>query len=124
MRVAKTRFMKTRARILSALVLASAWACAATAYADDVAAGKQIYAKECVACHGLKGLGNGPSGKKLDPKPTDFTTAAPNDEEWFKATKLGTKAIGKSNNMEAYAGKLTDQQIRDVLAYVKTFHKS
>jgi mono/diheme cytochrome c family protein len=91
------------------------------ARADDAAAGKPLYAQHCVVCHGVHGKGNGPSGKKLDPKPTDFTTAVPNDEEWFKATKLGTKAIGKSNNMEAYGAKLTDQQIRDVLAYVKTF---
>jgi mono/diheme cytochrome c family protein len=91
-----------------------------TAGADDPVAGKQIYAQHCVVCHGIKGRGNGPSGKKLDPKPTDFTTAVADDDEWFKATKLGTKAIGKSAGMEAYASKLSDQEIRDVLAYVKT----
>jgi mono/diheme cytochrome c family protein len=90
------------------------------AWGEDVAQGKQLYAQHCVACHGLKGKGNGPSGKALNPKPTDFTTATPNEEEWFKATKLGTKAIGKSSGMEGYAAKLTDEQIRDVLAYVKT----
>ncbi len=91
------------------------------AQADDIQAGKTIYVQQCMVCHGLSGKGNGPSGKKLDPKPTDFTTAVANDEEWFKATKLGTKAIGKSNGMEAYGAKLTDQQIKDVLAYARTF---
>jgi mono/diheme cytochrome c family protein len=89
--------------------------------AEDLAAGKAAYAQHCVVCHGIKGKGNGPSGKNLDPKPTDFTTAVPNDEEWFKATKFGSLAVGKSKNMEGYASKLSDQQIRDVLAYVKTF---
>jgi mono/diheme cytochrome c family protein len=93
---------------------------ASSARADDVQAGKTVYVQQCMICHGISGKGNGPSGKKLDPKPTDFTKAVANDEEWFKATKLGTKAIGKSNGMEAYSAKLTDQQIRDVLAYVKS----
>ena len=97
--------------------------CAAPARAEDVAAGKALYAEHCVVCHGLKGKGNGPSGKGLDPKPTDFTTATANDEEWFKATKLGTLAIGKSKNMEGVGAKLTDAQIRDVLAYIKGFKK-
>ena len=90
------------------------------AHAEDLAAGKLIYAQQCVVCHGITGKGNGPSGKALNPKPTDFTTATGDDAEWFKATKLGSKAVGKSNGMEGAAGKLTDEQIRDVLAYVKT----
>lgn len=93
------------------------------AHADDPAAGKTLYVQQCMVCHGLTGKGNGPSGKKLDPKPTDFTTAVANDEQWFKATKLGTKAIGKSNGMEGFAAKMTDQQIKDVLAYAKTLKR-
>jgi len=92
----------------------------ASAHADG-AAGKPLYAVHCVVCHGIKGKGNGPSGKALVPPPTDFTTAEANDEQWFKATKLGTKAISKSNNMAGVGDKLTDPQIRDVIAYIKTF---
>lgn len=93
-----------------------------SAIADaDEAAGKPLYAVHCVVCHGIKGKGNGPSGKALVPPPTDFTTAEANDEQWFKATKLGTKAIGKSNNMVGVGDKLTDPQIRDLIAYIKTF---
>jgi mono/diheme cytochrome c family protein len=96
---------------------------ASPAQAADPAAGKALYGEHCVVCHGLKGKGNGPSGKALDPKPTDFTTATPNDDEWFKATKEGTAAVGKSKNMEGFGKKLTDEQIRDVLAYAKTLKK-
>jgi mono/diheme cytochrome c family protein len=102
------------------IIAASLLSLGSVALADDAAAGKTIYAQHCVVCHGIRGKGNGPSGKTLNPKPTDFTTAVPNDDEWFKSTKLGTKAVGKSNNMEPYGVKLTDQQIRDVLTYVKT----
>jgi mono/diheme cytochrome c family protein len=93
---------------------------APVARADDTTAGKPLYVQHCMVCHGISGKGNGPSGRKLDPKPTDFTKTTGDAAEWFKATKLGAKAVGKSNGMEGFAAKLTDQQIRDVLAYVKT----
>ena len=95
----------------------------ASARADDTSKGKAIYAEHCVVCHGLHGKGNGPSGKTLDPKPTDFTTAAADDEFWFKVTKLGSKAVdsSKSDKMEAFGGKLSDPDIRNVVAYTKTF---
>jgi mono/diheme cytochrome c family protein len=103
-----------------ALAVLTLFTLSTPAYAEDLVAGKLIYAQQCVVCHGIKGKGNGPSGKALNPKPTDFTTASGDDAEWFKATKLGSKAVGKSAGMEGAAGKLSDEQIHDVLAYVKT----
>jgi mono/diheme cytochrome c family protein len=93
-----------------------------TARADELP-GKALYTQYCMACHGVSGKGNGPSGKGLNPKPTDFTTAAPDDAEWFKATKLGTKAVGKSTGMEGFGSRLSDQQIKDVLEYAKAFKR-
>jgi mono/diheme cytochrome c family protein len=34
--------------------------------------GKQVYAVNCVPCHGEKGDGNGPAAAALTPKPRDF----------------------------------------------------
>jgi len=89
--------------------------------ADDASAGKPLYTKNCVVCHGVKGTGNGPSGRGLNPRPTDLSAATPDDAVWFKAIKLGTHAVGKSSGMQGFAKVLTDDQIRDVIAYAKTF---
>ena len=35
--------------------------------AENVSAGRQLYEQNCGACHGLKGLGDGPAGKSLNP---------------------------------------------------------
>lgn len=38
-----------------------------------LALGRDVYARRCVGCHGVRGDGNGPSARFLDPKPRDFT---------------------------------------------------
>jgi mono/diheme cytochrome c family protein len=42
---------------------------------DLLAAGKALYAKNCEACHGAGGRGDGPSALALNPRPRDFTVA-------------------------------------------------
>lgn len=41
--------------------------------APDLNHGRQLYAENCAGCHGATGKGDGPLGKRLDPKPVDFT---------------------------------------------------
>jgi mono/diheme cytochrome c family protein len=89
----------------------------------DPAQGKPFYAAQCVMCHGKMGGGDGPVGKALTPKPKAFAAGKlPPDEELFKVIKLGGKANGLSKDMDAYPA-LTDQQIWDIIAYIKTLAK-
>src|SRR5262249_45893352 len=43
------------------------------AWAQDVNAGKAVYERKCLLCHGEKGDGKGPGAEHLLPKPRDFT---------------------------------------------------
>jgi high-affinity iron transporter len=89
----------------------------------DAAKGKPFYAAQCVMCHGKTGAGDGPVGKALTPKPKAFAAGSlPADDQLFKIIKLGGKANGLSKDMDAYPA-LTDQQIWDIIAYIKTFAK-
>ena len=37
--------------------------------AVDLAAGERLYAQHCASCHGVRGMGDGPAGKGLNPPP-------------------------------------------------------
>ena len=95
----------------------------ARADTGDATKGKPIYSAQCVTCHGKTGAGDGPVGKGLSPKPKAFSAGnLDSDDKLFKVIKLGGKANGLSKDMDAYPA-LTDQQIWDVIAYIKTLAK-
>lgn len=77
-----------------------------------------IYKAKCQMCHAPDGSGNTPAGKAMKARPF-------NSPEVLKESDADLIAIiqkGK-NKMPAYAGKLTDAQIKDVLAYIHTLQK-
>ncbi len=79
----------------------------------DVHPGKKIYDTKCVVCHGADGKGNGGMGG-------DYAAVLPGktDEELSKSIKEGkTGAIGA---MPPWGAVLDDEQVADVLDYVKT----
>lgn len=96
-----------------------------------VALGAKVYAQHCAACHGAKLEGQPNWRKRL---PNDRLPAPPHDENghtWhhpdhvlFAITKNGLvppyapKDYG--SDMPAFAGKLSDEQMWAVLAYLKT----
>lgn len=84
----------------------------------DAVSGREIYSNTCIRCHGIDG--KGAMGIHLVPKPADLTSAAIQgrlDASLFKRIH-----DGKPNTaMGAWSTALSDDEIWDVLAYVRTF---
>ena len=81
------------------------------ALADDAEA---LYKSKCQVCHGPDGKGSA-AGQKLGVK--DFhapDVVKQSDDELFTATKQG------KGKMPAYDKKLTDDQIRQLIKYLRT----
>ncbi len=80
--------------------------------------GADTYKAKCAACHGDDGLGNSPVGKALGVKPY-------NEPDVLKMSDTDLTAIIKNgkNKMPAFAGKLTDPQIKDLLVHIHTLQK-
>lgn len=86
---------------------------------------KALYEKNCVSCHGATGKGDGPAGKFLKPQPKDLSTALVGkaDDQIVKVINAGGKENGLSALMPAFKGKLTEDQIKEIVQYVKSFAK-
>lgn len=89
----------------------------------DAAKGKQMYNQYCATCHGLTGKGDGQAAAALNPKPRDFTDKGVmgplSDDDLFKVIQGGGAAVGKSPMMPPWGGSLKDQDIRDVISYIR-----
>jgi mono/diheme cytochrome c family protein len=100
------------------------------AAAATIALGRDIYAKSCAACHGAN-LEGQPDWKRL--LPSGRLPAPPHDASghtWhhpdgvlLRITKEGPAAIvggSYESDMPGFKDKLSDDEIRAVLAYIKS----
>ena len=88
------------------------------AESGDVARGKTLFVRNCAGCHGPQGAGDG--YRLLGPDPANLTS--PSTTKKSDADLLKTIHDGKPN-MPAWKVLLSEEQSRDVLAYVRTLAK-
>src|SRR5271167_4225769 len=80
--------------------------------------GADTYKAKCQMCHGADGLGATPAGKSMKAIPfNDPQILSKSDADLIAAT---TNGKGK---MPAYKGKLSDGDIKAVIAYIHTLQK-
>ena len=98
---------------------------------EQIAQGEKIYAAHCASCHGAKLEGQPEWQKRL---PNGRFPAPPHDDSghtWhhpdevlFGITKHGMvppyAPAGYQSDMPGFAGRLTDAEIRAVLAYIES----
>jgi DMSO reductase family type II enzyme heme b subunit len=101
----------------------------AMAKPGDADAGNKIYDKRCTWCHGEDGDGLGAAEEHLNPPPRDFTAGTfkikttgfedmvPNDDDLFRMVRDGMPGTA----MPGWSSLLSDQEMWDVIAYIKTF---
>lgn len=96
----------------------------------DLARGERVYGEYCASCHGVDLKGE-PNWRER--KPNGRLPAPPQDETghtWhhpdamlFQIVKHGTAAFappGYESDMKGFADILSDAEIRDVLAYIRS----
>jgi mono/diheme cytochrome c family protein len=82
--------------------------------------GMGFFTKNCASCHGKTGLGDGVKARTLKDSPGDFSkTEFQNlsDGDIFYRTKTGR------SDMPKYDGKLADDDIWNVVNYMRTLKK-
>lgn len=89
-------------------------------WAQDAAAGKAKFDTYCVTCHGATGKGDGPASAALNPKPADLSLTKLSDDDLKKMIKEGGVALGRSTSMPAWGGALTDPDIANIVAHIRS----
>ena len=116
--ITKETFMKT---LIKCCGLALALSGTTVLLAADA---KENYTKECAKCHGADGKGQTKMGKQSGAK--DYTDpkvqAEMDDTKAAKQIKEGMKENGKEK-MKAYADKFSDDEIKALIAHMRTFKK-
>jgi len=80
--------------------------------------GEKVYKAKCAGCHGPDGTGSTAAGKAM--KVRDFCS----DEVKKETDAEFTDIIGKGKNkMPAFSGKISDADIKDVVAYIRSLCK-
>lgn len=88
---------------------------------DFIAKGKELFDNNCKSCHGDNGMGDGPAGAMLNPKPRNFHavdgwTNGRNIDQMYKTLQEGVPKTG----MAAYEYMPKVDRF-EILAYVRTF---
>lgn len=132
------------------IVLVSAMVSCALFEDKHVAKGHQLFLYYCSHCHGAKGRGNGYNAVNLDPRPRDLTDrvepymAESTNEQLFHSIREGVAGAfpekgdaaekkekkaeedeeGGSPLMPYWGYTLSEDEIWDLLAYIRTLHKN
>lgn len=87
----------------------------------DPAQGEKLYKRYCSGCHGKEGRGGAhtfmPHVDTLTKK--DYIELVPNDY-LFLVISEGGRAVGKSAYMPAWESELSDEDIIDIIAHIRS----
>jgi len=83
--------------------------------------GENLYKQLCWTCHGKKGVGDGPAGASLDPKPADFSSEKvqiQTDGEIFWKITNGRKV------MPTYEDLLSEKQRWQLVTFIRNLKQT
>lgn len=86
--------------------------------------GGLLYETHCTVCHGRSGKGDGPGARVIRQPMRDFSNPSAmrevNDRFLFEIVKKGSSQFGRSNAMPSWGMKLSDEEIRAVVAHIRS----
>lgn len=115
------REVRMSVRILMSILmvaLMTSWALAQS-HSGGSQTGERIFQQHCAGCHGTSGDGLGPEIKELIVPPANFRAAksrTKTDMDLYLAIKQGVLF----SPMHGWADRLSEQEIRDVLNYIRS----
>ena len=100
-------------KLITSVIIAIAFAFSGAAFGADASA---LWTQQCASCHGKDGSGNTMMGKKLGLK--DYTK-----EQGFSDAEAGNVIRNGKGKMKGYKDKLSDADVKALVAYVRSLKK-
>ena len=100
-------------KVIISAIVAVVFAFSGAAFGADASA---LWGQHCASCHGKDGSGNTAMGKKLGVK--DYTK-----EQGFSDAEATNVIANGKGKMKAYKGKLSDADVKALVAYVRSLKK-
>ncbi len=89
---------------------------------SDALAGRPLYSRHCAGCQGRSGTGGGSRAPRAMHSLADCGwMAMKSDATLFLAIKEGSGAIGLLSGMPPFGGALDDEQITELIGYLRSF---
>lgn len=112
--------MKTLLAVVLVLVFISAPWVSAQVQRGNPKAGEDVYRQQCLRCHGPNLDGNGPDSRDLIliVRPADLRSSISRSKtDWELLVAISNGVL--FSPMHSFRGKLTDEQMLDVLSYIR-----
>ena len=84
--------------------------------------GGVVFANYCVTCHGINADGNGRAARLYNPKPANLRMSDKNDTYLGLIVRKGGAALARSEFMPSWEAELTNEQISDLVAYLRSIN--
>ncbi len=84
--------------------------------------GGLVYGNYCVTCHGMNADGNGRAARLYTPRPANLRSSDKNDAYFSLIIRKGGAPLGRSEFMPTWEAELTDEQVRDLVAYLRSIN--
>jgi cytochrome c oxidase cbb3-type subunit 3 len=111
--------MTTPLTLALLLVALSTSVVLAQAIRGDSKAGQGVYEQQCLRCHGAKLDGNGPDSQDLIVQPANLRSQISRSKtDWELLVAISNGVL--FSPMHSFRGKLTDEQMLDVLSYIRS----
>jgi mono/diheme cytochrome c family protein len=82
--------------------------------------GEIVFQNYCALCHGVNADGRGRAARIYTPRPANLRESMKPDAYKELIVRKGGKALGRSPFMPPWNEELTDEQINDVVRYLRT----
>jgi mono/diheme cytochrome c family protein len=86
----------------------------------SVIRGEIVFSNYCTLCHGITGEGNGRAAKLHEPRPANLRRSMVPDKYKEMIIRKGGAGWGRSPDMPSWQDELTEEQIQDVVNFLRT----